>query len=68
MLFQKLLRIEAGPFLESLVRREMQHFEGLFDALCPRFIVRGRKYVNTLVFSGDINTNCLENDRAQHIK
>lgn len=68
MFFQKLLKIEAGPSLKSLMGWEIKHFEDLFGALYPRFIVRGRRYVNTLVFSGDINTNCLENDKAQHIK
>lgn len=67
MFFQKLLQIEAGPSWKGLMRWEIQNFEDLFGALYPRFIVRGRRCVNTLVFSGDINTNCLENDKAQHI-
>lgn len=66
MFSQKLLRFDWS-IQKSLRRREAQCFENLSGALHPRFIVRGRKYVNTSVFSDDINTNCPENDKTQHI-
>lgn len=35
---------------------------GAGGVLCSRSTARGRKFIVTLMFSGDINSNCPEND------